>query len=538
MDETQHALLGTHVDGTHHRAVMRRAPAPPVSLDSIDRDVTSEMKNVQQASCWEHSLSSIGAYESNWMLWAKKYTNLKELLAGADLGNSDDRFVLGAWDGEAGYFSDLASIDISRTRIADSAAQQPSQVLYYFVDQLRYGWLADAIKGWMEHSSLRKRLATAGIRVQRVNDAKDAQLVFGDGDEVRKHMKTRHLGTQKASLAAFADARMKTKSVAPGKQLYVVSRSYDGFSVCEPDLWDSEKVVGIISRGTWKNFLVGCDSLYAPALMLWGLKHQREDQCLVLAGRPLTMDMLLRLEEDGARQLNVTCDPQAAQVAAKNFEKLVPIPAQPLLFDQVKICQDDFKKNWVPVAQKSIDIVMFFTQQATHPPYLKSPYGIERGWQRALCMDELRTIQKKQPNWRITAETSTLDEQAYERTLADAKILVSPFGAGEWSYKDAHAVMHGTLFVKPLASFLNMTFSVLDQAFDVLPDCSNLEDVLSEAMSMSDDALEQRRMQAYDAVKTQLCSPSEDENDVPLRTVEGLEKIVKNAWSQLVAAKD
>lgn len=502
---TQHAPPGNGENGTHHRAIMRRA-LPHTHWTALTEMPEMNIE-VQRASCWERSMTSIGPYESNWMLWARQFENLTDLVSTSGLGVSglgildDEQRVLEALERKAGYATVLVTREMPGTWMPRI---DPSQVLYYYVDTNRYGWLATAIKNWMQSTALRNRLAMAGIRVQDVDNVEKAHVVFG-----QKQL---------------------------DKKLLVYTRSYDGFSVQEPELWNSSQVIGIMSRGTWKNFLTGCMNhghrAYGIAVMLWGLKHQREDQCLVLAGKPLTMDTLLQLEEDGAKQLNkCTCDVKESQVCAENAHKVVPIPIEPLIFDQVKMCQDDFKKNWVPVAEKAIDVVMFWTDLLDREK--KSVYWIERGWQRTLCMDELLRVQKKHPEWRITVERRFLDGKAFTDTLRDATILISPFGMGEWSVKDVQAVIHGTLFVKPLASFFNMSFSVMDQAFDVLPDCSNLEDVLKEATSMSHDSLEQRRTQAYDAVKQKLCSPNEDENDVPLQTVEGLEKILKKAWNQL-----
>lgn len=99
------------------------------------------------------------------------------------------------------------------------------------------------------------------------------------------------------------------------------------------------------------------------------------------------------------------------------------------------------------------------------------------------------------PQQQQQQRTTRLPKAEYESLLRRSKIFVSPFGFGEWSWKDFDAVRFGAVLVKPGVSLLDLgtggprIYSPNVTCIEVRPDWADLEAQLAEALA------EPRRLQ-------------------------------------------
>ena len=84
----------------------------------------------------------------------------------------------------------------------------------------------------------------------------------------------------------------------------------------------------------------------------------------------------------------------------------------------------------------------------------------------------------------------SLNQWAYLKAMCNAKIVISPFGFGEYSFTDEQAAWCHTIVVKPGAKWFDTgPFPLYNQSsdIDVKLDFSNLEDVVLGLLQNPDD---------------------------------------------------
>lgn len=75
-----------------------------------------------------------------------------------------------------------------------------------------------------------------------------------------------------------------------------------------------------------------------------------------------------------------------------------------------------------------------------------------------------------------------MSQESFMDVMVRSKVVVSPFGIGEYTFRDHMAMIAGCVLVKPLAPQFNVSFNPYVHAHWTLRDWSRLEDAFEQAM--------------------------------------------------------
>jgi len=134
-----------------------------------------------------------------------------------------------------------------------------------------------------------------------------------------------------------------------------------------------------------------------------------------------------------------------SKTLSKNEQKKI----QSVLWDTYRSpFNKTFNNNLEPLKEQIIDfetkrpVDIFFagTINEDNPP----------GLHRVLLMDKLKTIKK----FKIVAHNGQIPKEQYLDLLRTSKIAVSPWGNGEWAWRDYEAMYSGAVVIKPNSDFV------------------------------------------------------------------------------------
>ena len=105
--------------------------------------------------------------------------------------------------------------------------------------------------------------------------------------------------------------------------------------------------------------------------------------------------------------------------------------------------------NWIPLDQRQYDIIFMGNADAWNghegPVWLKH--------HRHLAINTMNKLSETHPRLKVLSSGKKLSYNSWIETLCNSKILVSPWGYGEWSGKDEESAWCGTLLIKPGGSW-------------------------------------------------------------------------------------
>mmetsp|Transcript_25085 Transcript_25085/g.65087 ORF Transcript_25085/g.65087 Transcript_25085/m.65087 type:complete len:648 (+) Transcript_25085:383-2326(+) len=134
------------------------------------------------------------------------------------------------------------------------------------------------------------------------------------------------------------------------------------------------------------------------------------------------------------------------------------------------------KETFIPYTQRKYDIALVST--ISNRGNNRGVYGINRHRQQA--QDAVNRLQKRHPHVTVFMADYKIRYTRFIAILRDSRVVISPFGLGEFSGKDYEAMLAGALLVKPLARKLKAYPNIYSSryALDVEVDFSNLEEAV------------------------------------------------------------
>jgi len=149
-----------------------------------------------------------------------------------------------------------------------------------------------------------------------------------------------------------------------------------------------------------------------------------------------------------------------------------------------------FKNNLQPLTELNIDfdaerpVDVFFagTINGNNPP----------GRHRANLLKKLTTIKK----FKIVAHKGRLPKNDYFDLLKNSKIAISPWGNGEWCWRDYEAIYSGAIVIKPDTSFVQAVPDLYhNNKYYVAcnPDFSDLEEKISYVIENYQQFIDMRK---------------------------------------------
>jgi hypothetical protein len=154
-----------------------------------------------------------------------------------------------------------------------------------------------------------------------------------------------------------------------------------------------------------------------------------------------------------------------------------------------------------PFARRSFDVFFRCSLYEYHPPNELTPKS--KAWSqssisnhRRKALSQLQAMKQKFESdpirfpYTVHLPEESLSQWAYLKAMCNAKIVISPFGFGEYSFTDEQAAWCHTIVVKPGAKWFDTgPFPLYNQSsdIDVKLDFSNLEDVVLGLLQNPDD---------------------------------------------------
>lgn len=161
------------------------------------------------------------------------------------------------------------------------------------------------------------------------------------------------------------------------------------------------------------------------------------------------------------------CPPTSSEKFTRKIVVAVPFPIT--LRDGEFLYIPDHKV--APMSSRTTDVVFVGKSWAK-----EKALAVHRGGLVAALND----IQKRHKQWKMIVG-GMYDKKVYLKILTETKIFISPFGAGEWSFKDEEATLRGAVLMKPGAGFLESAIPIYHPnvtCIDVRPDWKGLEKIL------------------------------------------------------------
>ncbi|KAK9809921.1 hypothetical protein WJX72_001756 [[Myrmecia] bisecta] len=94
-------------------------------------------------------------------------------------------------------------------------------------------------------------------------------------------------------------------------------------------------------------------------------------------------------------------------------------------------------------------------------------YSPEIGQHRTLAALAVKRLKRKHPHLQVHLGSS-FDLPDYLALLLDTKVFISPYGMGEWSYKDFEAIMCGCVLIKPLPKRITAYPNIYEEGCSVI----------------------------------------------------------------------
>lgn len=165
---------------------------------------------------------------------------------------------------------------------------------------------------------------------------------------------------------------------------------------------------------------------------------------------------------------------------------------QPVLWD---IYRSAFKEEFEPLKDMTIDferkrpIDAFFAGKITNK---QNPPGIHR----EKLLEVLGSIKKALPNKKIISHRGRLPKDKYLKLLRTSKIVISPWGNGEWCWRDYEAIYSGAVVIKPNSDFVHAVPDLYrNNKYYVAcnPDFSDLEEKISYVVENYEKFIDMRK---------------------------------------------
>ena len=136
--------------------------------------------------------------------------------------------------------------------------------------------------------------------------------------------------------------------------------------------------------------------------------------------------------------------PQLPELTQADMDKVQP-GFNFLHYSRMKIVLEFAKTAKLKsIAERGMDL--FFAGTALYNP--ESPSGAWITRHRAKCLENIANLGKQGLNV-VTADHREFRPAEYYRIMADTKVILSPFGWGEFCYRDYEALLCGCIVVKP-----------------------------------------------------------------------------------------
>jgi len=155
-------------------------------------------------------------------------------------------------------------------------------------------------------------------------------------------------------------------------------------------------------------------------------------------------------------------------------------------FNRLVLCIPQFQqfiprpiKKTKPLKQRSIDL-MFFGKMLYGPKDNEDSPSRLITHHRTKCVEKLNKLSN---NYTVSCKAGKIPFDKYCSKLANSKILVSPFGYGEWSIKTYEAIAHGCIPIVPLGK---LNIQTVPDVYETLPHCdmnfNNLDKVVKQVL--------------------------------------------------------
>lgn len=134
----------------------------------------------------------------------------------------------------------------------------------------------------------------------------------------------------------------------------------------------------------------------------------------------------------------------------KSFKNISPLDLQKIQCVLWDYSHSALKKSFKALINKDVNynknrpIDIFFAGTIKE--------GEERGIHRSKALTELNKLKKLN----VIATQDYIPKNEYYKLLRKAKIAVSPWGYGEWCWRDFEAIYSGAILIKPDTSFVKM----------------------------------------------------------------------------------
>ena len=106
-------------------------------------------------------------------------------------------------------------------------------------------------------------------------------------------------------------------------------------------------------------------------------------------------------------------------------------------------------KNNIPIEEKDIDVSFVGVVR-----YLGDQGANVMDWHRLKCVEEIKKIKSIKSFCVVSnsVQSHPLPNEAYKQIIQKSKIVISPWGMGEWNYRDFHAMYQKCVLIKPDSS--------------------------------------------------------------------------------------
>lgn len=265
-------------------------------------------------------------------------------------------------------------------------------------------------------------------------------------------------------LVLFMSALPKKQGATGSTKKLIFVESADTGSVTTPsEVVKDSNTLAVMKPFAWRNHGYSCNGT------AFGVGQQRRHfhliQTLNLAPgivppEPLTTEVASEL-------IRGKCPMSDSLEARRKIMVVVPFPIT--LRDGESLFIEE--KRLVPITSRKIDVM-----------YVGSSWNKEKALSvhRSGLVTALQDVQKHYKKWNVIAG-GFFDRKEYLKMLTNVKIFISPFGAGEWSFKDEEATLRGAVLMKPGAGFLESGIPIYHpniSCIDVRPDWKGIEKVL------------------------------------------------------------
>lgn len=154
-----------------------------------------------------------------------------------------------------------------------------------------------------------------------------------------------------------------------------------------------------------------------------------------------------------------------------------------------------FRQDFKSIAEYKIN---FDTQRQNDVFFAANTPGSWQGYDyrekhRAMLCKKLETIKK----FKIILHSSPIPHNEYIELLKNSKIVISPWGWGEWCYRDYEAIYCGAILIKPDTSFVQSIPDLYQNYRYYVPckaDFSDLEEKISYILANYEKFIDMRKM--------------------------------------------